>query len=84
MIEFRETYNADGTADIRLVAPELPKAYDGRQYAYTIRVREDGWCECKSRAEGPGTTRYYSFRQLDDAFAHGMKWAKRKISEAKK
>jgi len=84
MIEFRETYNADGTADIRLVAPELPKAYDGRQYAYTIRVREDGWCECKSRAEGPGTTRYYSFRQLDDAFAHGTKWAKRKISEAKK
>jgi hypothetical protein len=84
MIEFRETYNADGTADIRMVAPELPKAYDGRQYAYTIRVREDGWCECKSRAEGPGTTRYYSFRKLDDAFAHGMKWAKRKISEAKK
>ena len=84
MIEFNETYNADGTSDIHLVAPALPKAYDGKQYAYTIRVREDGWCECKSRADGPGSTRYYAFRRLDDAFSHGMKWAKRKIAESKR
>jgi hypothetical protein len=84
MIEFFETHNADGTSDIRLVAPALPKAYDGKQFSYTIRLRDDGWCECKSRADGPGSTRYYAFRRLDDAFAHGMKWAKRKIAESKR
>lgn len=84
MIEFFETYSADGTANIRMVAPALPKAFDGKQYAYTILVKANGWCECKSRSEGPGSTRYYSFRTVDDAFAHGTKWAKRKISTAKK
>jgi hypothetical protein len=84
MIEFSETYNANGTADIRMVAPALPKAYDGKQYSYTIWVREDGWCFSMSRSEGPGSTRYYKFRTLDETFAHGMKWAKRKIAQAKR
>lgn len=84
MIEFFETYNADGTANIRMVAPALPTAYDGKKFSYTIKVKGNGWCECKSRSNGPGSTRYYAFRTLDQAFAHGMKWAKRKIREEKK
>lgn len=78
-IEFLESYR-DGETHVRLVAPNLPKARDGRQYAYRIRVRADGWCECVSRANGAGSTRYYSFRTLDGAFAHAIKWAKRKIA----
>lgn len=83
MVEFLEKHHADGTSTIVMVSDELPNGYDGKRYAYTIRVREDGWCECKSRSNGPGSTRYYSFRTLDQAFTHGMKWAKRKIREDK-
>jgi hypothetical protein len=84
MIEFVRKYNQDGTVDFSMIAPELPKAYDGKPYAYFIQLRADGWCTCKSRAEGPGSIRYYNFRKIDDALAHGLKWAKRKISESKK
>lgn len=81
MIEFLETHYADGTSSIRMVSAQLPIASDGKRFSYTIKQRADGWCECKSCSNGPGSTRYYAFRTLDQAFAHGMKWAKRKIRE---
>jgi hypothetical protein len=81
MIEFLEFHNADGTSNIRMVSDELPTAYDGKKFSYNIQVSANGWCQCKSRSNGPGSTRYYAFRTLDQAFTHGMKWAKRKIRE---
>ena len=80
MIEFIESYTREGEMHVRLFAPDLPKAYDGKQYAYQIRVRTDGWCECRSRSNGAGSTRYHTFRTLDDAMAHAVRWAKRKIA----
>jgi len=79
-IEFVERYTNGGEMQVRLVAPNLPKAYDGKQYAYQIRVRTDGWCECRSRAGGNGSIRYYTFQTLDEAMAHAVTWAKRKIA----
>jgi hypothetical protein len=84
MIEFVEKFHADGTATAALVSDELPTAYTGKRYTYRITVHADGRCEAKSRADGNGSTRYYTFRTYPEALGHGFKWAQRKIAEAKR
>jgi hypothetical protein len=84
MIEFIETTNRDGETSAYLKAEGMPKGAKPEDYKYHIRVRADGWCECRSRAYGAGSTRYYSFRTYAEAMEHGVKWAKRKIAEAKR
>lgn len=77
MIDFFEMHNPDGTMLSCLRADGLP-----RGMSYTIKIREDGWCESKSRAHGNGSIRYYSHRTYAEAQAHALTWAKRKIREA--
>ena len=78
-IEFQERYFEGGTMQVRLVA-NLPIGRDGKRYSYSIRVDSNGRCECKSRADGDGSTRYHAFLTLDEAIAHATKWAKRKMA----
>lgn len=84
MIEFVETFREDGSAFVRMKANGLPTTRDATDYTYRIIIAPDGWCESRSRAHGAGSTRYRVFRTYAEAQAHGIKWAKRKIAEAKK
>lgn len=79
MIEFVETALPHGYMSSRLRAEGLPTGM-----YYHIKVRPDGWCEAKSRANGNGSVRYYSHRTYDEALEHATKWAKRKIAEGKR
>ena len=85
MIEFSEKHFG-GYTIFTLVADEMPiRADEVRDYRYIIEHDPDtDCCTAKSRSYGAGSTRYYSFETLDQAFAHAIKWAKRKQSEAKK
>ena len=83
MIEFSEKVVADGVMKVALLCPELPVACDGRKYRYVITVCSDGWCRTSSRANGNGSIRYYSFRTYAQAQEHAVRWAKRKIAEAR-
>ena len=79
MIEFNELVHRNGRFTSALSSPDLPA---GMYY----RLWEDNhgrWCS-KSRADGNGSIRYHSHRTLAEAQAHGVKWAKRKIAEAKR
>lgn len=82
MIEFIETHYSDNTATARLACDALPQRNHVGDYRYTIRVRADGRCECKSRANGAGSTRYYTFRTYSEAMNHARKWALRQIKRA--
>ena len=84
-IDFLETYNDDGTITAELRANEtLGKRREWKDYRLTITVRDDGWCETRSRAHGAGSTRYYTHKSYDDAQAHAVAWARRKIAEARR
>lgn len=84
-IDFLETYNNDGsiTAELRANEP-LGKRRESKDYRLTITVRDDGWCETRSRAYGMGSTRYYTHKSYDEAQAHAVAWARRKIAEARR
>ena len=84
MMEFKETYHPTGEITSRLVCDELPAAYDGRRYSWVITVKPNGVCHSRSRAEGNGSVRYYYDFSYDDAMAHAVSWAERKIAGAKK
>ena len=84
MIEFAEKHFNAHTL-YTLVADDLPTRNDARDYRYSIDLcHATGGCYCKSRSYGAGSTRYYSFRTLDQALAHATKWAKRKQAEGRK
>lgn len=84
MIEFNEIARRDGYMTIVVKAAGLPAGRDPRDFRYVITLRPDGACESRSRANGAGSTRHYSFRTYDAAQAHAVAWAKRKIVEARR
>ena len=84
MIEFLELAAPTGEMRVSLKCDELPARAHPMDYRYSIRIRIDGWCECKSRANGAGSTRYYKFRTYPQALEHARNWALRKISEARR
>lgn len=84
MIEFVELAAPTGEMSAYLKCEELPHRQHPMDYRYSIRIRVDGWCECKSRSSGAGSTRYYTFRTYPQALEHARKWAKRKIAEARR
>jgi hypothetical protein len=85
MIEFKETHHGF-YSDFLLVADGMPERCDEvRDYRYSIHHdHESGECFCKSRSYGAGSTRYYTFKTLDEAFAHAIKWAKAKQAEQRR
>jgi len=84
MIEFTEK-NFNTRTIYTLVADQMPVGLYAGDYQYTIdHLHSTGGCYCKSRSFGAGSTRYYSFRTLDQALAHATKWAKRKQAEGRK
>lgn len=84
MIEFKELARRDGYMTIVVMADGLPIGRDPKDFRYVITLRPDGACEARSRANGAGSTRHYSFRTYDAAQSHAAAWAKRKIAEARR
>lgn len=84
MIEFIELHLPTGHCKVRVVADGMPTTRDPADFTYRITIDPDGWCECRSRAHGAGSTRYRTFRTYAHAQAHAIKWAKRKIAEARR
>ena len=68
-----------GTVMVSWINADLPSGYH-----YRIIVRENGGCECDSRAFGNGSVRHYSFRTYEEAQEHALAWCKRKLAEERR
>jgi len=78
MIEFVERYTPDGYMLVSMKADRLPAGMYCK-----LTVRPDGWTEMKTRANGNGSIRYRSLRTYSEARVAAIKWAGRKIREAR-
>jgi hypothetical protein len=76
--EFSETSDRDGVAVSVLECPELPAGY------YCVIRKNGRGFQRKTRADGNGSIRYHSHPTLEDARAAAVKWARRKVAEAKR
>lgn len=83
-IEFSEVFHSDGAISARLVCADLPKGADARDYTYRIYRNPAGWCETTSRSFGKGSIRYGRAQSYEAAQQAAIKWAERKIAEARR
>lgn len=97
-IEFVKHFFRDGSSVLVLRCPHLDAAPRciSDNYFFFISTREEhpDWDTTdsegnvkfvmKSRASGRGSIRYYSAATLEEAMAHGRRWARRKIFEVQK
>jgi len=97
-IEFVKHFFRDGSSVLVLRCPHLDAAPRciSDNYFFFISTREEHpeWDTTdsegnvkfvmKSRASGRGSIRYYSAATLEEAMAHGRRWARRKIFEVQK
>lgn len=79
MIEVKEAA-VPGGMRASIVSPELPQG----MYCVIYPDSRVGGYIRKNRANGNGSIRYEPYRDYNEAIADGVKWAKRKIAEARR
>ena len=75
MAEFKETYLPDGCMKVALVEPRLPAGMFCRMHVHPTRGTQS-----ITQANGKGSRRYHFFPSYEQAQAHALAWAARKIA----